>query len=172
MLVLNHRLHTKKQIVKLVVTSHATNIMPKAKSRSIKPQNGPISHEHIVQGPHIALVHTCNKELPSHQNCFTLWTSRSHSLGVNPTKTSHACRYAIIGKYRWMSNHHHHYKFSLPMLPWGTSPQHPNKIHRYVKACHPCTTSKSTSPCHLAPMVSSSLELGLQFNPWVTLLAL
>jgi hypothetical protein len=39
--------------------------------------------------------------------------------------------------------------------------EHPNKVHRYVKACHLGTTSKFTSPWHLAPMVSSSLKLGL-----------
>jgi hypothetical protein len=38
--------------------------------------------------------------------------------------------------------------------------EHPKKLHKYVEACHPSTTSKSTSPWHLAPMVSSSLELG------------
>jgi hypothetical protein len=48
-------------------------------------------------------VHTRNKELPSHQNSFTSWTTRSHSLGVNPTETSLAYKYAIISKFRWIS---------------------------------------------------------------------
>jgi len=55
--------------------------------------------------------------------------------------------------------------FPPPMFPWGTSPKHPNKVHKYVETCHPSITSKSTSPCHLAPMVSSSQDFGFQFNP-------
>jgi hypothetical protein len=52
--ILNHTAHTKKQIPKSIVTSHATNIIPIVNYRFIKPQNGPILHEHAVQGPHIA----------------------------------------------------------------------------------------------------------------------
>ncbi len=56
------------------------------------------------------------------------------------------------------------WEFPLPVLPWGTSPKHPNKIHKYEEACHPSVASKSTSQCHLALMVSSSLELGFLLN--------
>jgi hypothetical protein len=35
----------------------------------------------------------------------------------------------------------------LPMLIWGTSPQHPNKVHKYVETCHlVLRVSKSSSP--------------------------
>jgi hypothetical protein len=53
--ILNHTPHTKKQIPKPIITSHATNIILKVNYRFVKPQNGPIIHEHAVQGPHIAL---------------------------------------------------------------------------------------------------------------------
>jgi len=57
-------------------------------------------------------IHIRNKELPSHQNHFALWTTQSHSLDVNPTETAHAYRYAITSKYRWMFR---------ALLPFGSS---------------------------------------------------
>jgi hypothetical protein len=51
----HHTPHIKKQIVKLVVTSHTTNIVLRAICKSIKPQNGPTIHEHAIQGLHAAL---------------------------------------------------------------------------------------------------------------------
>jgi hypothetical protein len=55
MLVLNHTPHIEKQTTKLVVASHATNIMLGTNYRFVEPHNGPTFHEHVVQGPHIAL---------------------------------------------------------------------------------------------------------------------
>jgi hypothetical protein len=55
MLVLNHTPHIKKQIVKLVVASHTTNIVLGAICMCIKPQNGPIPQEHAIQGLHVIL---------------------------------------------------------------------------------------------------------------------
>jgi len=52
--ILNHTPQTNKQIFKPIVTSQATNIIPRVNYRFVKPQNGPIIHEHVVQGPHIA----------------------------------------------------------------------------------------------------------------------
>ncbi len=120
--VLDHTPHTEFFFVELVVASHATNIMLGTNYRHVQPQNGPTLHEHVVQGPCLAsrcetiqihpFVHTHKNELPSHYNCFTLWTTRSHSLGVIPTKTSLTCKYAIINKFRWMSK---------ALLPFGSS---------------------------------------------------
>jgi hypothetical protein len=75
MRVLDHTPYTKKQIVEPIVTSHATNIMPRENGKSIRPPNGPTLNEHVVQGLHILTpsVHTHNKELPFRQNRFTLW---------------------------------------------------------------------------------------------------
>ncbi len=106
--VFNHTPHINKQIVKLLATSHTTSIVLGEICRSIKPQNGPTRHEHVIQGLHIAL----GVVLPSHQNCFALWTTQSCSLCVNPTKTSHAYRYAITTKFKWTSK---------APLPFGSS---------------------------------------------------
>lgn len=48
----NHTSHIKKQIVKHVITSLTTNIMPR-----IKPQNGP-TFFYVAQGPHTILRKT------------------------------------------------------------------------------------------------------------------
>jgi hypothetical protein len=108
-----------------------------------------------------------------------LWITWSHSLGVNPTGTSPAYKYAIIGKSRWMSrallfsgSSSSLWEFPPLVLPWGTSLEHSNKVHRYVKACHLDTTSKFTFPCHSATMVSFSLKLGFWFNPSTSQLSL
>jgi hypothetical protein len=53
--IFNHTPYSKKQIVELVVASHTTNIVPRTNYGSVKPQNGPTPHEHVVQGLHIAL---------------------------------------------------------------------------------------------------------------------
>jgi len=53
--IFDHTPHVKKQIVELVIAFHATNIVLGANYRSIKPQNGPIFHEHVIQGLHTAL---------------------------------------------------------------------------------------------------------------------
>jgi hypothetical protein len=38
--------HTKKQIVEIVIASLATNIVPRANYKSIRPQNDPTPYEH------------------------------------------------------------------------------------------------------------------------------
>ncbi len=38
------------------------------------------------------------------------------------------------------------WEFPLPVLPWGTSPKYPNKVHKYAEACHLGIASKS--PLH------------------------
>jgi hypothetical protein len=53
--ILDHTPHVKKKIVELVIASHATNIVLGANCRSVKPQNGPILYEHVVQGLHAAI---------------------------------------------------------------------------------------------------------------------
>jgi hypothetical protein len=53
--ILDHTPHVKKQIVELVIASHATNIVLGTNCRSVKPQNGPILYEHGIQGLHAAL---------------------------------------------------------------------------------------------------------------------
>jgi hypothetical protein len=53
--ILNHTPHIEKQTIEPVVTSHATNIVLRVNYRSVKPQNGPTPHEHVVQSPHVAL---------------------------------------------------------------------------------------------------------------------
>jgi hypothetical protein len=55
MLVLDHTPYIEKQVIKPVIASHTTKIVLRANYRSIKPQNGPTPHEHVVQGLHIAL---------------------------------------------------------------------------------------------------------------------
>ncbi len=123
-------------------------------------------------------THTCRRESPSHLKCLALCTTKSHSSSVNPIKTSQVYNYAMTRVFRaplpfgsmsilWESP-----SFTLV---WSTSPKHPNRVQRYVEACHLGITSKSTSPCQQTPMVSSSLELGFWLNPlayWLTLLGL
>jgi hypothetical protein len=53
--VFNHTPHIKKQIVKLVVAYHTTNILLRTIYRSIKPQNGPTFHEDVIWGLNVAL---------------------------------------------------------------------------------------------------------------------
>jgi hypothetical protein len=132
--IFNHTPHTKKQIIEHAVTSHVTNTTPGTNYGTIGPQNDPTLHEPsccfrrgtIRTRPSI---HTRNKELPSHQNHFALWITRSCSLGVNSTRTSLACRYAITSKFKWMSKtlmpfgHHHHYGNSHHPCCLGVRPQ-------------------------------------------------
>jgi hypothetical protein len=117
-------------------------------------------------------IHTCSKELPSHVNLLALCITRSHSLCVNKTEISHTCKYAITSESSCISKAplssgsiSFYWESPLHCLTWGITPKHPNKVHRYAKAYHLNITSKSISSCHQTPMVSSSLELGLQFNP-------
>ncbi len=99
--------HTKKQIIKLVIASHATNIVPREKCRYVQPQNGPTPHEHATQGLQfvmgvtqpIPFVHSCKRELHSHLNWLALCRMWSRSLGVNLTGISFACKYAITNAY-------------------------------------------------------------------------
>jgi hypothetical protein len=58
----------------------------------------------------------------------------------------------------------------LPILVYGTSSQHPNKAHKYVKACHLGSTSKFLSSCQQTP--TSLLKLEFQLNPQTSLLTL
>jgi hypothetical protein len=53
--VFDHAPYTKKQIVEPIIASHTTNIMPTSNCRSVRPQNRPTPHEHVVQGPHAIL---------------------------------------------------------------------------------------------------------------------
>jgi hypothetical protein len=50
--------------------------------------------------------------------------------------------------------------FPSPMLIWGTSPQHPNKVHKYVETCRPSIKNFqiviSTTKC---PPIQFSYEL-------------
>jgi len=143
------KLLNEKQTTKLVVASHATNIMLGANYWSIEPQNGPTPHEHAVRGLHAALgvvlpvlahlFHTCNKELSPHQNCFALWITQSHFLGVNPTKISLACRYVMTSKCRWiycLLAHHHHFR---------------NSHHPRCLGVHPKTPQQNTHVCKSMP---------------------
>ncbi len=121
----------------------------------------------MVANDKISTSDTYNNKLLSHWNHFTLWTIRSHSLGVNLVGTSPAYKYFITSKFKWMSrallpfgSSLSLWKFPPPLLPWGTSLEHPNKVHMYVKACHPGIAFKSTSPCCSTPMVSSLKNLG------------
>jgi hypothetical protein len=150
----------EKQTIELVITSHTTHTMLGTNCRFVEPQNGPTPHEHSIccskcGTTHIhPFVQICNKELPSHHNHFALWTILSHQ-----NLTSY--RYAIIGKSRWMSR---------APLPFGSSllvgipitcvtlghiprtSQQSTHINRNMPSG---ITSKSTSPWHLAPILSS-----------------
>ncbi len=67
--------HTKKQIIELVIASHATNIMPKEKCRFVGPQNGPTPHEHATQGLHFVMGVTQPIHLftLARGNCIRTW---------------------------------------------------------------------------------------------------
>jgi hypothetical protein len=100
-------------------------------------------------------------------------------LGSHIIKFSHVYKYAIIGESSCISKAPLPYgsissswKFPLSDFVWGTSPKHPNRVHRYAKTCHPNTASKSTSPCQQALVVFSLLELGFRFNPLASRLSL
>jgi hypothetical protein len=53
--VFNHTPQIEKQTTEPIVAPHATNTMFGTNCRSIKPQNGPTFHEHVVQGLHTTL---------------------------------------------------------------------------------------------------------------------
>ncbi len=99
-----------EHIVKPIVTSLATNTMSRTNYRS----NLKFSH-FIMNIPHNALImlwarHNLNSSIWSRRRNFfphlkhlALCTTWSHSLGVNPTRNSHVCKYAMINTYSYMS---------------------------------------------------------------------
>ncbi len=114
--IFDHTPRIEKQTIELIVASHAAS--------TIRPSR---CYGHGTTCTH-PFVYTCNKELPSHWDLFTLWTTQSRSLGVNPTRTSPTYKYAITGKSKWMSkaplpsnSSSSLWEFPLLVLPWGTS---------------------------------------------------
>jgi hypothetical protein len=95
--------YLKKQTIELTIASPSLVMCFEQTKSSTNPK---MIHEHARQDFHIylgkappTLVHLCILErgyLSSHLNCLTLWTTRSHFLGVNPTISSPSCKYAII----------------------------------------------------------------------------
>jgi hypothetical protein len=90
--------------------------------------------------------HTHKREFLSHLNHLALCIIQSCFLGVNSIRFSLNYKYVITCASSCMNTTPSPFNSlsasrtsPLPMLIWGTSPQHPNKVHKYVETCHPST---------------------------------
>jgi len=110
---LGHTPYINKQIIKLVIASLMTNTMS-GNHMCVESQNDPTFHQHVIQGLDVVMGETLfvfiHFSTPTVRNYFLIWTAWPYAqhglvpyMDVNPTRTSHACKYAIIGASSWMS---------------------------------------------------------------------
>ncbi len=159
---LNHTPHIKKQITKFTIASLATTIVPRNNYKFIESQNDPIPQECVIQTPTLIWVkHYQYSSIHPHLQEGISFPFESFALVHNPIKLlgcqynqdfTYTYKYAIIGAFSYMSkapspsNSMSTLQESLlSMLVQGTSPKHPNMVHRYVKAYHHGNTSNSIS---------------------------